>query len=178
MKRIGWVTLILLLFAAALTAQQTQSEEAAKESTASKSVAAYKLDYVLREMQGTKAINTRQYSALVEEGKRGEMKIGTKVPVPTIGNQFQYIDVGINLSFTVQSTGGSVGLNTMLEMSSVSASDEDKPQATQLGAPLVRQVRTNFATVVHEGQPTVIGSVDDVTSTKHYEISVTATKVK
>jgi hypothetical protein len=178
MKRVKWVLLVLFTLAAGLAAQESQSAGSEKAPPAAKALAAYKVEYILREMQGARAINSRQYSAIVEDGKRSEIKAGTRVPVATGNNQWQYIDIGVNLAFTVQATNTLIELNTTLEMSSVSSSDEGKAQWAQGGGPLIRQARTSFTTVVHEGQLTVIGSVDDVTSTNHYEIAVTVTKMK
>jgi hypothetical protein len=43
---------------------------------------------------------------------------------------------------------------------------------------LMRQMRTEMAAVVPIGKQTVIGAIDDASSTKRYEVAVTATRLK
>jgi hypothetical protein len=42
----------------------------------------------------------------------------------------------------------------------------------------LRQARTSMSAVVPVNKATVVGLIDDINSTKRYEIAVTATKMK
>jgi hypothetical protein len=46
------------------------------------------------------------------------------------------------------------------------------------GNPVFRRVSTNVTAAVSPGKPTLIGSMDDVTSNRRFEIEATVTKVK
>src|SRR5262245_38725627 len=63
----------------------------------------YKIDIVVKELDGGKAVNSRAYSSLVSQTERGSIRTGNRVPVSTAPNttSFQYFDVGINLDFKV-----------------------------------------------------------------------------
>jgi len=134
----------------------------------------YKVEYVLRELQDGKAINSRNYVMTIESYDRGDAKVGARVPVPTGINQVQYMDVGVNIGCRVVAKDDFVSLHTTVEISSFALPE----QATTGGQPVVRQMRTEMAAVVPNGKQTLIGIIDDVNSTKRYEIAVTATKLK
>jgi hypothetical protein len=176
MKRFLWPAVVVLMFTLPSAGQENKA--LANDATPAKSLSAYKLLFDFREVQGTKVINTRQYAMTLEDGKRGDLKIGSRVPVSLGPNSSSYIDIGVNLTASIQASGNLIALTTMVEVSSFANTDDEKTPAADHGGPVIRQVHTNFPTVLHEGQQSVIGSVDDVTSTKRYEIAVTATKMK
>ncbi len=179
MRRFGWMVIGVAMLTVGLFGQEGQP--AAEKGAAAKPVAAYRLDFVIRELQSTKVINSRQYMMIVEDGKRGDLKIGTRLPVPSGPREtkaFTYYDVGLNLWSVVQSNGSSIALNTTLDLSTLPGTDEEASKWQEVGAPPIRQVRTSFPALVREGQQTTIGGMDDITTNRRYEISVTATKVK
>jgi hypothetical protein len=142
----------------------------------------YKVEYVLRELQDGKAINSRNYAMSIEDGKRGEAKVGARVPVSTgmVGGipQFQYLDVGVNLLCVVEGKGDYASLRTTIEISSFAIPEQATAAVNSDVRPVLRQMRAELPAVVPLAKPTVIGTVDDVNSTKRYEVSVTATKLK
>jgi len=44
--------------------------------------------------------------------------------------------------------------------------------------PVIRRLHLEDDTLVVPGKPAVVGSIDDVTADRRYEVEVTATKVK
>src|SRR3954470_12393204 len=101
----------------------------------------YKVEYVLREMQDGKAINSRNYMMTIENGDRGEAKVGARVPVP-IGSsgpstQWQYMDVGLNISCRVVGRDDYASLHTSIEVSSFALPEQQtgRPESQ----PVVRQ---------------------------------------
>jgi hypothetical protein len=138
----------------------------------------YKLEFVLRELQDGKVINTRNYLMTVENGDRGSTKTGARVPIAmgTTDKQYNYLDIGVNIDCRVVGRDDYASIATTVEISSF-ALPEQTSNTSGL-PPVLRQVRTNMAAVVPVNKPTVIGSIDDANSTKRYEIAVTATRLK
>lgn len=192
-----WLVVAGLLLSPALVAAQESSKQEVKvtskgaERESSKtevtvaSLAVYRLDYVIRELDSGKVINQRKYSLGVEtehgRGKEwGHVRVGRRVPVamgeakPGANAQFTYMDVGLNLDCNLQEQGDGLLLETTVEMSSVVTGGE----LAAPGIPVTRQARASMVSVVNPGKPTVIGTLDDVDSTHSYQIEVTATRMK
>jgi hypothetical protein len=175
----------LAIFAVLLASMVALAQEKPAESTSpppkmERPLSFYKVEYVLRELQDGKAINSRNFVMTIEDNDRGEAKVGARVPVNVGGtvpnSQWQYMDVGVNINCRISGKGDYAALRTMIEISSFAlAEQQGSGPAAQ---PVVRQMRTDMAAVVPLGKPTVIGIIDDVNSTKRYEVAVTATKLK
>src|SRR5712691_8359017 len=61
----------------------------------------YKLDFVVKEVEGTKVLNARSYSITVStdaSSPHSSIRTGSKVPTPTgTTGQFTFIDLGVNI---------------------------------------------------------------------------------
>lgn len=137
----------------------------------------FKLDFVLRELQDGKAINARNYSMIVENRGRGDLRTGARVPV-TVSNDkgMQYMDIGVNIGCgNVRAKEDNVTFNTSIEVSSFALPEQSTTGGTP---PVLRNMRAQMDAAVPLGKPTVIGIIDDANSTKRYEVAVTATKLK
>ena len=163
----------------------TERQSGKQEVQAQSPVSVYRLDYVIHELDNGKRINQRKYSLSVEAGRGhsnrwGRVRVGRRVPVATGATttspvqQIQYMDVGMNLDCGLQETDDVLLLETRLEVSSVVTGGE----LAAPGAPVTRQARTEMVSVLTPGKPTVIGTLDDVDSTRSYQIEVTATRMK
>jgi hypothetical protein len=174
MKRVLQAVLIAVALAACVFAQDKPAEKPKEE----RPLSFYKIDYALRELQDGKVINTRNYMLTVEDGDRGSSKVGARVPVSNgMGEkQFSYMDIGVNIDCRVVGRGDYVSLATTVEISSF-ALPEQTANTSGL-PPVLRQARANMAAVVPVNKATIIGVIDDVNSSKRYEIAVTATKMK
>jgi hypothetical protein len=71
--------------------------------------------------------------------------------------------------------GEDVQLGIKVEFTSL-ANPEKAQETTAL--PVLRQQQLNVTAMITLGKPTLVGSIDDVTSTHRFEVEVTATKVK
>jgi hypothetical protein len=111
---------------------------------------------------------------VLEEGNYGSFRVGNRVPV-VLEKGPQYLDVGINIDCRPRERGDAVSLEIHVESSSVVAQE---PPQTATSNPVFRQQRTNISPIVTPGKPTLVASMDDVLSSRRYEIEVTATKVK
>jgi uncharacterized protein YcfL len=136
----------------------------------------YRLNFAFREMEGGKSISTRNYTLLASPQTQAKFNIGTKVPVVNTVNtsQYSYVDVGVNVRARIQERGAQLMLNAEVEVSNLGADREN----TGRPAPRIQQLRSEVDTVIPLGQATPLVALDDPASPRHYEIEVTATKVK
>src|SRR5688572_27366839 len=97
---------VMLLFALAAPASAQEEE---KKPEAPRVAVAYKIDFLLHEVEGGKRVNTREYSMLLRDGRRGSIRIGTRVPI-TLGDGkgVQYMDVGFNLDCSLRNAGSAL----------------------------------------------------------------------
>ena len=86
-----------------VAAQQSSEAPKAAAQDSPKLVEAYRLDFSINELEDGKKINTRQYSMNLNGNDSNDLKIGTKVPIEAKEGQFEYIDVGTNISARMQS---------------------------------------------------------------------------
>jgi hypothetical protein len=136
----------------------------------------YKFDFVLRELQDGKPINSRNYSMTVENRGRGNLRTGARVPVTSTDKGLQYMDIGVNIDCgNVRAREENVSFNTSIEISSFALPEQSPTSGTP---PVLRNMRAQMDASVPVGKPTLIGIIDDANSTKRYEIAVTATKLK
>lgn len=158
-----WKRCILIL---ALTAGAclAQTETAAKF---------YKLDFILKELDGSKTLSSRSYSLTAStdpHSSRSSLRTGSKVPV-TAGSSFSYIDVGVSIDcWNVKETAGGLSMSVTADVSSV----PPEPAPAQ-AVPVVRQNRWGSDVVVPLKKPTVIFSSDDLTTKHVMQLEVTAT---
>jgi hypothetical protein len=162
-----------------VSAQDTGTAKAAPE--AEKGQSAYRLDFLVNEMEDGKKVNTRQYSMNSRPGDGNEIKIGTRVPVEVKQGEFQYLDVGTNIwcrlrdQADVAGMGSNVLLNVRSDLSNFALPDQ---QAAQQFHPVVRQLKIEASTIASLGKPVIVGVVDDPNSKRQFQLEVTVTKLK
>jgi len=171
--------------ASAVRAQQAK-ETPSREPTAASPSAVYRVEYVVREIEKGKPVNARTYVLMAHSGpKRGAdraaVRVGSRVPIATgtpkndgAPAQYQYYDIGMNIDCRLWDTDKGLIVDTTLEMNSVANSEMSSTPST----PVIRRLHLEDATLVVPGNPAVVGSIDDVTADRRYEVEVTATKVK
>ena len=136
----------------------------------------YKLEFVLKEVEGTKVVNSRSYSMTVpveapgqNNAGSGSIRTGSRVPVTNSGSGFNYIDVGV-----------SIDCRTLREMQSdislyVSADISSHSVEPTLPAPVIRQNKWSSTVLLPIRKPTVIFASDDATSKRQMQLELTAT---
>jgi hypothetical protein len=172
---LGTVAVTLLC---ALVAPAAAQEEEKKQDVAVRVPAvAYKIDFLLHEVEGGKRVNTREYSMLLRDGRRGSIRIGTRVPI-TIGDGkgVQYMDVGFNLDCSLRPAGNALEFEYNVEVSSLVTPD-GSPQATAV-TPVLRSFRSGSTTLVTPGKPMLVSVVDELTTKRQLQIEATITKVQ
>jgi hypothetical protein len=163
------------------SAKQADNSAKREESSAKqpeKPAATYRLDFSINELENGKKINARRYLQTVTtqpEFDRSfrELKIGSRVPVEVGNGQFQYIDIGTNISSRLYPRADELMLDAKAEISNVAAPSEDAKSLH----PIVRQMVIGGSMALTPGKPLVIGSVDDPSSTHTFQLEVTATKL-
>jgi hypothetical protein len=159
-----------LLLTALLAAGAAFGEEAS-------GTAPYRLSFTVHETENGRSAGAKTYSMLVLPRNQQRLSIGTKLPVPTAsGNntQFTYVDVGMNVRARVEERDASLRLGAEVEVSGLAGDRENAGRA----APHIQQFKASIDTIVPLGRATPVVSMDDPSGPKHYEIEVTATKVK
>lgn len=153
-----------LLLAAAATAQEQPS----------KSRGTYRLQFTVQQTEGSQSPEKKAYSVRVDESGWGKLRVGNKIPVQTTGGtgqQFSYVDVGLNLDCRMVGSGDQLTLHTSVEASSLAGG------AGTPGRPVIRQMRAESEAAITLGKATPIATLDDPETKRHYEIEVTATRV-
>jgi hypothetical protein len=134
----------------------------------------FRLDYQIYELEGGKRVNERSYTQFVNEGGSGNLRVGSRVPIPAEG-KIQYMDVGLQLNSRISEKElGDVVLEADVETSSFALPE----QAEARSAPMVRTLFQKVSTRPALGRPTLLSSVDDVNSKRRTQVEVTVTRVK
>jgi len=169
------VLLLMLLVGALAASAAAQDTPPIPRPRADNPNAAYKLDFVIGELDGGKRVNTRTYSLVVDEGTHANMHMGMRVPVQGEKGP-QYMDVGLRLDARVRGRDGdNVWLSTKFEISSL----VENPQGGGVGGALpLRNVEYSLGAVIALGKPTVISAGDELSSQRRFELSVTVTKLR
>lgn len=141
----------------------------------------YRLDFVTKELDDNKVINTRTYSLTVSDKASGNIRSGSRVPVYTSGGggggntQFTYIDLGVNIDCR--------DLRELAGQLTLSVSAEIAAATTETGTnnnpnPVIRQYKWNSAVIVPLRKATQIYSSDDLGSKRKFQLELTATPIK
>jgi hypothetical protein len=141
----------------------------------------YKLDFVVREMEGGKVLNTRAYSMTASEGKlkdHSEIRTGSKVPYSTKadGSQYTFLDVGVSFDCDhIVEMRDTMSLLLVADISSVV--QEPASPSAPIRPPVVRQNRWSSVVIVPLKKPTVVFSSDDLTTKRQMQVELTATPI-
>ena len=142
----------------------------------------YKLDFVVKEVEGTKVVNSRSYFMTVpveapgQGSQNGSIRTGSRLPTPTNatnpGAGFNYIDVGVSIDCKMlREVQSDISVFITADISSHSI-EPNRP------APVIRQNRWSSMVLVPVKKPTVVYSSDDTTSKRQMQLELTATPVR
>jgi len=165
---------------AAILATGVLLAQADKPATPAAEPEYFRLNFVVKEVEHGKVVNSRDYSLVtLASGKdRSSIRAGTRTPIPAgppEARQFQYVDVGVNIDCnSAQRLQNTLAMYVSAELSTMAPLQE---KAVTL-APSIRQNKWNSAVVLIIGKPTVLFSSDDLTSPRTLQLEVTATPVK
>jgi len=137
----------------------------------------YKLEFVVKELQGNKILNARTYSAVASTGNQmSEIRAGSKLPYISkqgATTEYQQIDVGVNIDIhQVKEVDNRLSFSIMVEISSLA---EGPSGATE--HPVVRQNKWSSTVTIPLKKPTLLFSSDNLDSKSQMQVEVTATPI-
>lgn len=135
----------------------------------------YKLEFVVKEVDGTKVLNSRTYTTLASDGPGCSIRTNSRVQVPTAGppGSFQMVNVGLNLDCSnVREVQDGLSLRVTADLTTV------PPESTSGGAAIIRENRWASTLLVPLHKATVIFSSDDMTSKHQMQLELTATPIR
>ena len=160
-----------------LTASLGQAQQAATGNF-------YKLDFVVKEVEGTRTVNSRAYSLMVESGshKYSQVRAGSKVEINrhvvksnTEGEHVsgEFLDLGVSIDVSdVTETPNGLGFSAGVDVSSLPSGVSPKESPT-----MIRHNRCSSYVVVPLKKPTVIFSSDSVDSKSTMQVEVSASPI-
>jgi hypothetical protein len=134
----------------------------------------FRLDYVLFDLEAGKRTNERTYSMTVNEGSQGQLRNGTRVPIP-VDKGIQYMDVGLKIAGRVTERDGDLTLDTEIEMSSFAL---PSPANESKGNPTLRTVSQTLSTRPALGKAVVLSTLDDFDSRRRLQVEVTVIRLR
>lgn len=142
----------------------------------------FRLDFLVKEMEGSKTVNSRAYSTLVSTDTtpfvKASIRTGSKVPVQNTAGQFTYVEVGVNIDCErVKLEDQQLSLSVTAEISSVL---QEPPPNSGPGIvqPTIRQNKWSSPVLIPLRKSTILFSADDLTTKRQMQLEVTATPVK
>jgi hypothetical protein len=145
-----------------------------KTADASKPETFYRLDFAIREMDGEKLVDTRNYSLWVRAGHAESMKAGSEVPYSNSQGNTSYRSTGVSIACTLKDTEGSPWLSVNIDISGLAPAEKGAAPS----APIFRSTSVGAETLLTFGKSTTISSVDDPATKRRFQVDVTATKIK
>ena len=141
----------------------------------------YQLNFVLRELENERLINTRAYSIILSnQHDRGAIRAGEKVPFSSTSGaktEWQQIDVGVNIDCAdLEELGDRIAMNVSAEISSVMDSHANNGPPSSL--PIIRNHRWRSTVLLPLKQPTILYSSDDPASKRKVQLQLTATMIR
>lgn len=143
----------------------------------------YRLTYTITEIDNGKRTGTQTFGILAANGEKTTFKQGSKVPIATgsydsdnskSNTQFQYLDVGLNIEFTVE--GNVDGLFLRSKVAQTSLAEEKSSFGAQ--DPVLRQIVLEGSSALTLGKPLILGSIDIPGTTRKQDIAVVSELVK
>ncbi len=138
----------------------------------------FHLDFVVKELDGGKVINARNYSITISTATHdiftaNSIRSGEKVPVAQPGGQFTYVEAGVNIDCR-QATELPNQLAMFVAMDISGIGTAERPSASP---PLIRSSKWSSSVLVTLRKQTVIFSSDDASSKHQMQVDLTATPI-
>lgn len=143
----------------------------------------YRLTYTITESDGDKRIGAQRFTLIAIPGGKASLKQGNRVPIVTgsteagssvQNTQVQYLDVGLNIDASLEGAADGLRLRSKIEQSGVS----EEKSGLGVQDPVVRQSTVEGTSMLVQGKPLMLGSLDVPGSTRHLEIEVISEVVK
>lgn len=183
--------IFLFVFVLTFCCVASAQEATAKDMAPSGSSVRHLLKFVVKEVEGGKVINSREYSTYLagaskETAGTSSIRTGSKVPIPvsyetgkstiTSATQIQYIDVGVNID--VRGDRVEDGKLYCFIKAEITSIDTSANSESSVFPKVVRQNSWSSPIFAPLGKPITLFSSDDVASKRTMQLELTATEVK
>lgn len=172
-RRIGVFMALLLFVAAPCGFAFEQSKEAPSPAPTTAPAPEpkappvfYRLDLKIKELDGEKLIDTRNYWFSLQRGVQEYVMAGSEVPYRAGATR----DIGVRINATIRETDGSPWLTMTLEIS------DQLPPEKAGAAPVLRRVNLGCRKLLPPGRLTTVGMVEDPATRRRFQVDVAATK--
>jgi hypothetical protein len=179
-KRILAATLFLAASAGPSVAQTSDSsakkQEAPSTTTVQNDARYFRLDFVVRELDGKRTVSSRNFSTTVVANDRfhrdASIRTGNRVPILASSKDTQYLDIGVNIDCSgLETVGPELAMFVAVDISSL----PDVPAGSQSTPPILRSTRWRSGTLVAFSKPTIIFTAEDEHTGHVLQVEVTAT---
>lgn len=135
----------------------------------------YRLEYTVVETEGSKKLSSRSYTLVVVDGKRGQMRVGTRVPVRNgNGDSFNYMDIGVSLDAQPSLLDATtLRLDTTIDITSIVALDTPTARV-----PITRSCRDSAVALISVDKLVTLMTQDDPSNNNTLQVQVIARVVK
>jgi hypothetical protein len=165
--KFAWAGLAAALLAAPCFAQNAENrpDEQAKF---------FRLDFTVKELEGGRVVNARNYSASISsrQGDTTSIRSGDKAPVQTGGgNSFTYVDVGVSIDCSsLRLVESQLALHVSADISGLGS---EIPAGSTI--PVIRQIKWGSSVLVPLKKPVTIFSSDGASTKRQTQLELTAT---
>jgi hypothetical protein len=132
----------------------------------------YKFEFVIKEVEGTKVLNSRAYSMVTSVGNRSNIRVGSKVPFASkqgVATQVEQIYVGVGIDVnSVKEIADRLSFSLGVDVSSVAENGASQ------ASPVIRQNTWNSTVSVPFKKPTVVFTSDTEDAKRRMQVEVTA----
>jgi hypothetical protein len=132
----------------------------------------YKLEFVIKEVESSKILNSRSYSMVISSVDRSNVRAISKVPFANkqgTSTEVQQISVGVSIDVHgVKEMDGRLSFTASVDISAL------KEDGTVQSTPVIRQNYWNSTVVVPLKKPTLVFSSDNTDSKRQMQVEVTA----
>jgi len=140
----------------------------------------FKLDFVVKEVDAGKVLNSRSYSLIASTDRQFAPSIRTGSKIPSVAGpngQYTYLEVGVNIDCRyLKQMEQSLALQVTADVSSLT---QEVPSPSQTNDhPIIRQNKWSSEVVVPLRKPFLIFSSDDNTTKHQMQLQITATPMK
>lgn len=166
---------------ACMLVQGLFAQEDAKRREPGFQIHYYRLDYVVKDLEGTKVISAHTYSTSVANntpGRAGSIRSNSRVPLVSgsAGNINLY-EVGVNIDTSeVQELSPTrLGLSVNADITSLIPGTQKEGERTP--PPITRSTKWSAVIQVPLNKPTTIFSSDDPSGTRKMQLELTVTPI-
>lgn len=175
-----WMAVCLIVAGSfALARTNVAQDQVKQEAAAKKSAPAhyFHLKFVIQEVDAAgKPTNSRVYTSTVntDPEESSSIRVGSRIPIATGPNQFQYIDLGVNIDArNAREIDGKLSLDIKADITS----QGDAVEVSSARQPVIRQNKWQSVVLIPVDKPTVVFTSDALDTKGSLQMVVTATSV-